>query len=251
MKKLLILGILFMLITSAKAQSFMFYRGDQPLDDNAEFTVSDYEVAFVTADDFTVLSMESGLKLKNIKNQNIQTTVTQTILEAPSDALYGYLSFCFLECTTGNSNKTMSGNFPANSFSVGYHSNFYVYQGKYNRIKVRYDVYLTNDLSKSDKKTVTVTYVYDDKSMNQLNKPNLNSAFNVFQEGEQVKFNYSFDSNACRLEIYNLMGQKIAQHTLASGTGTFILPEKLNIGIYLCVVKDEKQTVAAQKFIVK
>jgi len=248
-KLLLILGIMFMLIISASAQSFMFYRGDQPLDDNAEFTVSDYKVAFVTADDFTVLSMESGLKLKNITNRDVQTTVTQTILEAPSDTLYGYLSFCFLECTTGNSNKTMSGNFPANSFSVGYHSNFYVYLGKYNRVKVKYEAYLTGN--PADKKTVTVTYVYDKNSTTQLNKPIVNPAFNVFQEGDQVKFNYSFDSNACRLEIYNLQGQKIAQHLLPTGAGTFILSEKLNKGIYLCVVKDEKQTFATQKFIVK
>jgi len=249
MKRLLISGILFILITSAKAQSFTFYRDNQPLDDNAEFTVSDYEVAFVTADDFTVLSMESGLKLKNVTTHDVQTTVTQTILEAPTDALYGYLNFCFLECTTGNSNKTMKGTIPANSFIVSYHSNFNVYQGKYNRVKVKYEVYLTGNAA--DKKTVTVTYVYDENSTTQLNKPIVNPAFNVFQEGEQVKFNYSLDSNACQLEIYNLMGQKIAQHALASGAGTFSLPEKLNKGIYLCVVKDEKQTVAAKKFIVK
>jgi len=249
MKKLLILGILIMLITSAKAQSFMFYRGDQPVDDNAEFAVSDYNVAFVTADDFMVLSMESGLKLKNMTNRDVPTTVTQTILEAPTDALYGYLSFCFLECTTGNSNKTMSGNFPANSFSVGYHSNFYVYQGKYNRVKVKYEVYLTGN--PADKKTVTVTYVYDENSVNQLNKPNITPALNVFQDGNQVKFNYSFDSNACRLEIYTLPGQKIVQHLLPSGAGTFSLPEKLTKGVYLCTVKNEKQTLATQKFIVK
>jgi len=249
MKKVLILGILFMLITSAKAQSFMFYRGDQPLDDNAEFTVSDYKVAFVTADDFTILSMESGLELKNITNRDVQATVTQTILEAPSDALYGYLSFCFLMCTTGNSNKTMTGNLPANSFSVGYHSNFYVYQGIYNRIKVKYEVYLAGNVA--DKKTVTVTYVYDENSISQLKNPNLNPVFNVFQEGEQVKFNYSFDSNDCQLEIYNVTGQKVAQHLLTSGTDVFTLPEKLPKGIYLCTIKNRKQTVAVQKFIIK
>jgi len=250
MKKILIWGILFMLITSAKAQSFMFYRGDQPLDDNAEFTVSNYEVS-MDLGDITVLSLESDLHLKNVTNQNVQATVTQTILEPPLDNDNGYLSFCFYTCTTGNSFKTMSGAIQANSINPGYHANFLVYRGFYNRIKVRYDVYAANDISKTDKKTVTVTYVYDENSTTQLNKPIVNPAFNVFQEGEQVKFNYSFASNACQLEIYNLMGQKIAQHALASGIRTFLLPEKLNKGIYLCVVKDEKQTVAAQKFIVK
>ena len=248
-KLLLILGILFMLTATANAQSFMFYRGDQPLDDNAEFTVSDYEVSFVSADDVTVLSMESGLRLKNVTNKNVSATVTQTILEGPSDTKNGYLSFCFFECTTGNSNKTMSGTMPANSFSVGYHSNFYVYQGNYNRIKVKYEVYLIGN--SADKKTVTVTYAYNENSMNQLNKPDINPTFNVFQEESQMKFKYSLDSNTCQLEIYNLTGQKIAQHSLASGTGTFSLPEKLTKGIYLFVVKNEKQTLATKKFIVR
>jgi len=250
MKKLLILGILFMLVTSAKAQSFMFYRGNQPLEDNVEFTVSNYEVS-MDLGDITVLSLESDLHLKNVTNQDVQATVTQTILQAPSDSENGYLSFCFYTCTTGNTNKTLSGSIQANSFNEGYHVNFLVYKGMYNSVKVKYEVYLTNDISKTDKKTVTVTYRYDENSISQLKNPNLNPVFNVFQEGEQVSFNYSFDSNDCQLEIYSVTGQKVAQHLLTSGTGVFPLPEKLPKGIYLCTVKNGKQTVATQKFIIK
>lgn len=251
-KLLLILSIMLLLITSARAQSFMFYRGDQPLDDNAEFTVTNYEV-FMDLGDIIVLSLEPDLHLKNITDKDVQTTVTQTILDVPLDSVngFGYLSFCFLDCTTGNLDRTKSGIIQANSFSIGYHVNFYAYEGVYNHIKVKYEAYLANDISKTDKKTVTVTYLYNENSVTQLNRPNFNPALTIFQEGNQVKFNYVFDSNNCKLEIYNLMGQKVAQHSLTSGNGTFTLPEKLTTGIYICVVKNEKQTIATQKFIVK
>jgi len=250
MRKILILSAMFLLITSAKAQSFMFYRGDQPLEDNAEYTVSDYDV-FMTGDDYVILSMESGLELKNITGNDVQATVAQTILDGPLDGENGYLSFCFQECTTGNNNKTMSGLITANSFSIGYHTNFYVYEGIYNRITVKYEVYLATGIGKPNLKTVTVTYVYDANSTAQLNKTDITPALNVFQEGDQVKINGAFGSNNCQLEVYNLMGQKLAQHLLSSADGTFSLPEKLTKGVYICVIKNGKQTAAMQKFIVK
>ena len=172
-------------------------------------------------------------------------------MEGPLDGETGYLSFCFENCYTGNVNRTMSGIMQANSFSEGYHANFYVYEGKYNRIKVKYEVYLTNDISKTDKKTVTVTYLYDENALTPVNKPDFKPALNVFQEGSRVQFNYAFDSSVYQLEIYNLTGQKMAQHLLTSGAGTFTLSERLTKGIYLCVIKNKNQTIATQKFIVK
>jgi hypothetical protein len=248
MKKALLLGSLFLLVLSVRAQSFMFYRDSQPLEDNAEFTVSDYQV-YLQDDDYTLLSQESGLRLENTTNQNIQTTVTQTILEGPLDRNNGYLSFCFLDCSMENANKVKTGTIPANSFSAGYHDNFYVFQGVYNRVKVRYEVYATTN--SADKKTVTVTYVYNENSVNQLNVPALQPAITVFQEGNQVKIDYALDLNFCQLEVYNLSGQKIAQHLLTSDTGTFTLSKELTKGVYLCVVKNGKQLMAVQKFIVK
>jgi len=250
MKKLLIIGAMFLLITSAGAQSFVFYKGIQPLEDNAEFTVSNYQV-YLEDDDYTILSLESDLSLKNIIGNDVQATVSQTILEGPFDGANGYLSFCFYDCSTGNSDKTKTGLISANSFSEGYHVNFYAYERQYNNIKVKYEVYRTNDISKTDKKTVTVTYVYDENSITRLNTSDIHPLLTVFQEGTQVKFNYGFDSNVCQLEIYNMEGQKIAQHLLTVGNGVFSLPEKLAKGVYFCLVKNEKQTVATQKFIVK
>jgi len=251
MRKVLILSVLFLLVMSARAQSFMFYSGDQPLDDNAEITVSDYQV-FMTNGDNTILSMESGLQLKNITESDVQATVTQTILEGPTDGVNGYLSFCFMSCYTGNSDRTLNGSIGAGSFAPGYHDNFYVYQGIYNRIKVQYTVYLTGDASQTDKKTVTVTYVYDENSITRLNTPEVKPELTVFQEGNRMEFSGSFASNTCQLEIYAMTGQKIAQHLLTSAANeTFILPEKLTKGVYLCVIKQDKQTIISKKFIVK
>lgn len=251
MKKTLILSALFLLMTAfAGAQSFLFYQGDQPLEDNAELTVSNCQV-FIAEDDYTILSMESDLYLKNVTGSAIQATVTQTILEGPSDGEKGYLSFCFLDCTTGNQDRTKNGSISANSFSEGYHVNFYVYEGVYNRVKVKYEVYKSNDISRADKKTVTVTYMYDENSNTGIQNPVSKPVFNVFQEGNRMKFDCTFSSNTCQLEIYNLMGQKLAHHSLTSGNGIFTLPEQLSKGYYLCILKNKKGTIAKRKFIVK
>ena len=228
----------------------MFYKDDQPLEDNAELTVTDYEV-YLLMDDYTILSLEPHLRLKNSTDKDIQTIVFQTITEEPIDGENGYLSFCFLDCTTGNANRTKSGVIKANSFAPGYHVNFYVYEGKYNRIKVRYDVYSASDAGRTDKKTVTVTYVYDEKSITRVQTPYAVPVMHIFQEGNQVKFNYAFDLNVCQLAIYNFNGQKIAQHNLMPGNSTFTLPERLAKGVYLCVLRNGQQTILNRKFIVQ
>jgi len=250
MRKFLILSALSMLLPTMKAQSFMFYSGTQPLEDNAEFTVSDYEVYF-EEDDYTVLTFDSGLQLKNVTASDLQTSVTQTILEGPLDDENGYLSFCFFDCVTGNFDRTKSGVMSANSFNQGFSVNFYAFEGKYNRIKVRYEVYLTNDIGKTDKKTVTVTYVYDDNSTLVSNTPVFKPEFTVFQDGNQLQISYTYDSNTCQLEIYNLLGHRVAQHILPSGQGTFLLPETFVKGIYVCVLRNDKQVITTKKFSIK
>ena len=227
---------MFIFITSAGAQSFMFYRGPQPLEDNAEFTVSTYEVYF-EEDGYVILTLDPDLHLKNITGQDLQTTVAQTILDGPLDDEAGYLSFCFFDCVTGNLDKTKTGVMKANSFNEGFHVNFFAYQGKYNRIKVKYEVYLTNDLKKSDKKTVTVTYVYDQNSTTHSSKPDIQPKFAVFQDGNQVTINYSLLSTPCQLEIYHLMGYRIAGIKLPSNQGVFSMPEIVAKGVYICVIK--------------
>ena len=248
MKKLLIINIICLLQTTLVAQSFMFYRDNQPLEDNAEFSVSNYEI-FFEEDDYSIFSLESGLILKNISNKNVQATVSQTIIESALDNENGYLNFCFLSCYTGNTNRLMNGEIPANNISPGYHVNFFVYKGFYNRIKVRYEVYLTND--KNDKKTVTVTFVYDKNSVNKLEQTDIKSTLNIFQEGNQMKFNFNFNSEKIQLEIYNLTGQRLALHQIPSGNASFTLPEILSKGVYFCVIKGEKHNISSKKFRVK
>ena len=250
MRKLATISVMLLMISFIKAQSFMFYRGTQPLEDNAEFTVSTYEVYFEEGD-YVVLAFESGLQLKNMTANDLQTSVSQTILEGPLDNENGYLSFCFFDCVTGNFNRIKSGLIQANNFNEGFNVNFYAFEGKYNRIKVKYEVYLSNDIGKTDKKTVTVTYVYDENSTTLSNKPFFKPEFAVFQDGNQLKIHYAFDSNTCQLEIFNLLGHRIAQHILPSGQGTFTLPETFAKGIYVCVLTSEKQVMATKKISIK
>ena len=250
MRKLVTISALLLLISSVKAQSFMFYRGTQPLEDNAEFTVSDYEVYF-EEDDYVVLTFDSDLQLKNVTANDLQTSVTQTILEGPLDNENGYLSFCFFDCVTGNFDRTKSGVMQANSFNQGFSVTFYAFEGKYNRIKVKYEVYLTNDIGKTDKKTVTVTYIYDENSTILSNNLVFKPEFTVFQDGNQLKTLYTNDLNACLLEIYSILGNRIAQHILPSNQVTFSLPETFTKGIYICVLRNKQQVIATQKISVK
>jgi hypothetical protein len=70
----------------------------------------------------------------------------------------------------------------------------------------------------------------------------------VRQNESGVEFTYSFDSGNHRLEVYNLLGQKVAQHNLDTHSSTFILPEKLVKGVYLYSIKEGNRIVTAQKF---
>jgi len=249
-KVLLHTGMLWMLATSAVAQSFVYYRGGQPLEDNATYTVSSYQI-FLEEDDYVILSLESDLYLKNVTNRDVQATVTQTILEEPLDDENGYLNFCFYDCSTGNANRTKTGVLLADRFNEGFHVNFYAFEGKFNRISVRYEVYSTNDISRSDKKTVTVVYEYDETSIPQNNSSVVKPDIHVVQEGDQMKFIHAFISEACQLDVYSLSGQQVAHHCLPSGNGSFALPEHLAKGVYFYTIRDEIQTVFTQKFIVR
>ena len=248
MKKVMIVSALLLFAVSVSAQTFMFYLGDNPLEDNAELTVWDYEL-FFTEGDMTVLTIESNLRLKNVGATDAQADVTQTITSAPLDGDSGYLSFCLFDCITGNYDRVKSDLFKANSFHVGFHVNFYVQAGKYNRITVRYEV--TSGTGNKEKRTVTVTYLYNENSGPVSNKPVFKPSFKVIQEGSRVKLDYAEYTQSSRLEIYSLTGQKIAQYALPANSGSFLLSENLTKGIYFFVLKNEKQITTTQKFIVK
>lgn len=247
--------VLTLLIATASAQSFAFYQGDQLLEDNADITISDYYV-YVEADEYmpvAILSLESELRLKNLTDDAINTSVSQTILDYQpneNEEYLGYLSFCYYDCFTGNVDKTKTGMLNT-GFDEGFHLNFYTREGYYTRIKVQYVVFAANDLSKTDKKTVTIHYVYDENSMNGIHLIDSKQRIFVSQEGNQMKFHYTSDAGKLQLSIYSITGQKIAHHHLPSGDETFALPETLTKGIYIYTVEHEKGTTAAQKLIVK
>ena len=246
-KKNFLINLLLLLITTVSAQSFMFYLNDTPLEDNAKIIVSHYDLYF-SEGDITFLTLESELLLKNITNADIEATVTQTIIEEPLDGESGYLSFCLYDCTTGNANRTKSGLLKANSFNEGFHVNFYVQEGIYNCITVQYEVYRTSDLSKNDKKTVTVTYIYDHNSTNQPTVQLPHPEINIYQEGNQIRYAHKMD--ICRLEIYNLAGLRMAQYTLSS-KGSFTLPENMSKGVYFFVFKTQNKPLTTRKIVIK
>jgi hypothetical protein len=264
MKKIITLGSFMLLLASSiGAQSFAFFQGDTQLEDNAEITASKISIDDGDGQIPTIEGMvflESGLRLKNISDNSISVAVSQTVITYPpmnEDGDYlAFLGFCFGTCNTGNNNKTKptASDAPiildANSFETGLHVLLYVYEGVYTSVKAKYEVFSPTDLSKTDKKTVFVTYNYNENSTG-LNDLHQEQKITALQNGTHVNFNYAFDAKNAQLEIYSITGQKIAQHYLPSGKGSFTLPEQLSKGIYVYTVKSEKEILAVQKIIVK
>jgi hypothetical protein len=246
MKKQIIFCCIYCLFTAATfAQSFAFYQGGKKLDNNAEFTVST-----TSLDEFDALVLESGLSLKNLTAYSIGATCTQRVLIAPPDEESGILNFCFENCVAGNQPiKSQSRAIAGNELMTPpvFHLCLYPVEGIYVQAKVLYEIYPTGN--SSDKTTVTVTYNYNSSSAGLLNNIALNNKLIIFQEGKNLKFNYSSGSNI-QLEIYNITGEKSAAHNL-NPTGLFSLPEELAKGFYVCIIKNEDGILACQKFVVR
>jgi hypothetical protein len=242
----LLCGVLFLIAIPTFAQSYAFYHGDTLLEDNAEITISNYSESDIPY----TLSLESGLRLKNLTGNTVPTSLSQTVIVHPPEDT-GFLGFCFVTCTTGNNDKTKTGSLEPNSFDDIFHINFYVVENVYALAKVKYEVFRPTDLSRTDKKTVFVTYDYNQNSRTGLKNLSSENKVTVFQERNSVAFDYAFDSNTVQLEVYALTGQKIAQHLLTSGTGIFTLPENLTKGVYVCTFKSEKGIVVTQKLVVR
>jgi hypothetical protein len=128
-----------------------------------------------------------------------------------------------------------------------FHLCLYPVEGIYVLAKVLYEIYPTD--TPSDKTTITVTYDYNVNSAGLLNDIASKNKLIIFQEGTNLKFDYSFDSNI-QLEIYNTVGEKSAVHHLNS-TGLFSLPEELIKGVYICIIKNEGRVLVNQKFTVR
>jgi hypothetical protein len=248
----LLCSVLALFAVQSFAQSYAFYYNDVELEDNAEITVSRAVVDTVLEG---WLVLEPNLQLKNLTNTAMNTGISQKILEYPAldeeDEYTGYLSLCFVFCFTRNEDRTFNVVLAPNAFAEGFHSKFNVQEGVYTSAKVKYEVYAWGDIFHTDKKTITVNYVYDENSTNGLKNPAAENAISVFQEGNNITFNYALDAQPIQLDLYNISGQKIGQHLLASGNGTFTLPSTLAKGIYVYSVKNAKGMVTTNKFSVQ
>jgi hypothetical protein len=242
--KITLCSILFSFATSAFAQSFVFYQGDTPLANGAEITVSKLDL-----DEFgESWVMESGLSLKNTAEYSLPARVDQIVLIPPGFGA-GFLSFCFDQCQSVNANVSQEGRIAANTLVVPpfFHLSFFIVEEAYTLLKVKYEVVNLEDIN--DKAAVTITYDYNENSTGLIGVDSEKN-INVFQDGNKMKFNYSFDTDNIQLEIYNVLGEKAAQHRLSS-EGLFTLPEELTKGIYIYTITNNNKILTARKFIVK
>jgi hypothetical protein len=238
-------SIVVLFAASASAQTFAFYSGDTPLENNTEFTVSK-----TSLDEYGGLVIESGLSLKNLTNTEVQARATQTVLIAPPSEEYGVLSFCFERCIEGNVNQTQTRWIDPDFLMVPpeFHLCYFPFEENYTTLQVRYEVFPMSNIQ--DRTSVTVTYEFNKNSQSGLHSPDLTNTISAFQEGNQVKFKYLFDSEAIQLEVYNVIGHQVAHHPLDS-KGVFTLPEELTKGIYIYTVKNNNKQLATHKLIVQ
>jgi hypothetical protein len=247
MKKIIMLcSAIFLLVLSTKAQTFAFYKGDAPLENNAEFTVSK-----TSLDEFGGLVIESGLSLKNLTHTEVNARATQTVLTTPRPSDEdGILNFCFDRCQEGNADQTQTRLIDPDFLMVPpeFHLCYFPFGENYTTVQVRYEVFPMSNIQ--DRTSVTVTYNFNQDSQTGLNSPKLTNTISAFQEGNQVKFKYGFDSEAIQLEVYDVVGHKVAHYPLDS-KWVFILPEELTKGIYIYTVRNNNKQLATHKLIVQ
>jgi hypothetical protein len=243
MKKIFVLcNAIFLLAFSAKAQTFAFFRGDAPLANNTEFTVSKTSI-----DEFGGLVIESGLSLKNLSALTVEARAVQTTLIIPPNESYGVLNFCFERCQEGNGNQAQTRNINPNFLMVPPEFHLCFFPFEYTIAKVKYEVFPTNN--PADRVSVTVTYDYNANSVGITDILDSKNTIKASQEGNYIQFSYSFDSRV-QLEIYDLIGRKVAHYLLPS-EGPFVLPEKLPKGIYIYTVKTSNKPLITRKILVK
>jgi hypothetical protein len=172
------------------------------------------------------------------------------VITAPPDEESGILNFCFDRCVAGNDpfltqNRLITGN--ELMTPPFFHLCFYPVEGVYVRVEAKYEIFPKDDTS--DKTTVTVIYDYNEDSSNSLGNISPENKLTVFQEGKNIKFDYSFNS-LIQLEIYNIIGERSVVYNLNSA-GLFSLPEELAKGIYICIIKSKDGVLVDRKFTVR
>jgi hypothetical protein len=231
---------------TASAQSLVFYRNNVQLANNAEFTAS--ETSF---DEFETLTIESGLSVKNLTNETISASLRRRIITPPSSESGATLSTCFGSCVANNSmfpppqEKIVEAD--ALVESPVFHLNLLLVKNNYTQATVEYKIYPTD--SPEDVSTVTVTYDYNQQSG--LDET-INSKNDIIasQDGNNLIFKYFFNEKNVLLELFNIVGNKIGEYPLNSD-GVFILPEKLDKGIYIYTVKTNSKRLISKKITIQ
>ncbi|MDR0426990.1 MAG: T9SS type A sorting domain-containing protein [Dysgonamonadaceae bacterium] len=251
MKKFIPLGCgLLVLSVTTFAQSVVFYRGNAPLANNAEVTISK-----TTHDEFGALTIESGLSAKNTTDYTVPASLRRTILTSPSEETGAFLSTCFGNCVYDDFKNSTFPPRPqdemmeANALveSPQFHLSLILVEGNYTVAKVKYEIYPTEN--PEDVSTVTITYDYNERSGLDNIKENRNDLI-AFQEGNRLIFKYAFDEKNIRLEIFDIVGNTVGEYPLASD-GLFTLPEALKPGIYIYTVKTNGKQLVTNKLIIK
>jgi hypothetical protein len=251
MKKVVIVYMtMSMFAVQTFAQTFAFLQNEKQLDNNAEITVTK---AFPSELDGELV-LESELGLKNLTDNDVSARMTQTVLTGVTIPA-GNISFCFYNCvytqtSSGNTYREQDGEVGPNEIWISpqFHLSFYVSENLYTSTKVKYEIFPLDNTD--DKTTVTIIYVYNEKST-ALSHINRQNKIITSQESNNVMFTYSFDRNNTLIEVYSAIGNRIAQHYLKSAKGVFVLPEKLPEGIYIYSIKQDNKIIVANKFIVK
>ncbi|MDR1632800.1 MAG: T9SS type A sorting domain-containing protein [Dysgonamonadaceae bacterium] len=245
MKRIFILCSFMLLFTTAIfAQSFAFFKDATQLENNVEITVRNFTTTPIPEE----LEIPAGLSLKNLTDKALDAKMKQTVISYAGTG-EELINWCFNVCSNVALTTTVlerTSRIAAYSFEENFHTNLIVYPGEYASAKVRYDLYPQNTFEVI---TVMVNFIYDENSQTGLDIPERNK-INVYQEGKTVKFNYSCDQTNTQLEIYNIMGKKVALYHLNTGENQFLLSEQLPQGIYVYVLKGDRKTIVNQKFIV-
>ena len=238
-RTIFLLGVIAFFGGSLLSQSFVFFHHEEELENNAVVEITKLDPEYL---EIGMYYFESGIEIKNTKEETISAKMTQKILEYPTNP--GELEFCFGMCYNGNKDAESNYDVPS-GFLSGFHLSFgRMEEGKYTSIKVQYDVFPISN--PEDKTTITIIYDYSESGISKLNQY---ENISVFNQNGKVCFDFNQIRSGMQLVIYNITGTEIGHYDIDSKL--FMLPETLKKGIYIYAIKEKGKVNHSGKYVQK
>ncbi len=261
-KTLLFAAAAFMLAGNTQAQTFRFVHNGDVLENNAQITIVDF--------DPTTMLMDWEPAIQGSGSFYIMADVEISKTAAGDNA--GMLSLCETgDAGAGNCYNLPQGEIYSLEIPMRFDDGGNRYTGSYtmpdggqghffhaglmpfdNSAVVNATFTIVNADNEEDYTTVFVKYDYPAYLAAAVDKTHLNKSVKAVQQGENLMFNYAFDTLAERtILVSNLVGAHVASIDLEGNNGTAVVPNRLAKGVYVYTLVENGKNVKSYKIIIR